>query len=102
MSASKLEAFVASLPSRPTSTLLALLFADNRNLYVLVADVASDVDDGYSAATRRMSEAANAIRAEIDLRIPARQEALKTCSHDFYRAVDGVTRICDTCGAVVP
>lgn len=99
MSASKLEAFVASLPSRPTSALLSLLFADNRDLYVLVA---SDVDDGYSAATRRMSEATNAIRAEIDRRIPARQEALEACSHDFYRAVDGVTRICDMCRAVVP
>ena len=64
----KLEAFLVSLPSRPTSELLTLLFANDthygsRALYVLVAN---DVVD----AGRAMRVAADAIRAEIDRRLP--------------------------------
>jgi hypothetical protein len=68
---SKLEEFVASLPSRKTSELLRLLAYDkpygSTALFQLVASDSNNVGD--------MWKAESALRAEIDIRLPPRHEA---------------------------
>jgi hypothetical protein len=71
MSASKLEEFVASVPSMATSDLLTILFTNDTrtNLYTRVAN---DGDSSYSDSMQKIREATDAIVREIDLRIPPR------------------------------
>ena len=71
MSTSRLEEFLASLPTRSTSELLTLLFVNDndRALYQLTANDGA----GYYDSVSKMRAAVVAIRAEIDHRLPARQ-----------------------------
>jgi hypothetical protein len=70
---SKLEAFVASLPSKKTSEMLELLYVNDRHygshaLYLLVG-----VGTGLEESRLCMREARDAMLAEIDRRIPTSQ-----------------------------
>lgn len=69
----KLEQFIATVPSLESADLFDLLYAGNRDLYQRAAsDVSGWESDGIEASQRAMEKARKALRAEINKRFPKR------------------------------